>query len=162
MKATQPPICAYANFLGAIFATPPKVILTKWGIALPVSRPCQSCGEPITHRKARYCEKCRIISVECPSCATLFLVRRAEMLRQFGRRFCSHQCFGKLLGKTFGSMPRKKKYDYDLVWTKHLETGFGRRRLSRLLNIPEGAISMILRVKRLKEAPLLSFITHST
>lgn len=40
---------------------------------------------------------------------------------------------------------RARKHDYNLVWQKHLETGFGSVRLSRVLNISEHTLDNILR-----------------
>jgi hypothetical protein len=39
---------------------------------------------------------------------------------------------------------RHKQWDYSLVSKTRLETGYGARRLSKLLNIPDGTINGIL------------------
>ena len=39
---------------------------------------------------------------------------------------------------------KPKKWDYSLVWKARQETGYGAKRLSKILNIPEGTITKIL------------------
>jgi hypothetical protein len=57
------------------------------------------------------------------------------------------------MGTHFGTQKGKinhhqRKHNYDMVWQTHLQTGYGARRLSRLLGIGEPSITVILHKKR--------------
>lgn len=103
----------------------------------------------------------RIIMLECEECHTLFPRREKVVIYGIGKRgfqhvWCSRKCHGKWLGKNFGvkkgDKPRraswKTKWDHEKVWQEHLQTGWGVARLSKLLGIPCGTVTAILRKKR--------------
>jgi len=136
---------------------------------------CNNCGikfKPTQAHKSRlYCSnecknehqhKLHWITVKCAYCKGTKEVRVSQYNRQLkcsnrDINFCSKKCQGKWLSDNYGFKNRHpkyehegrpKKYDYELVWQKHLETGFGCVKLSRILNISEPTISRILRLKR--------------
>ena len=122
---------------------------------------CQVCGKTSSHK---FCsveckKKWHEIPVTCTTCGKLFTRSRRQLLAHYKEfLFCSRECFGKWAAEHYGfkahpenAMRKKPKWDYSLVWKTHLETGYGAVRLSRLLNIPERTITMILEKCRNQE-----------
>ena len=123
---------------------------------------CQVCGKTSSHK---FCsveckKKWHEIPVTCTTCGKLFTRSRRQLLAHYKEfLFCSRECFGKWTGERHGFKAhpengvrgKKPKWDYSLVWKTHLETGYGAVRLSRLLNIPERTITMILEKCRNQE-----------
>lgn len=124
---------------------------------------CQQCGTTIQQPR-RFCSlKCRFEYnhpvIECDQCGKLFRRDTSKILASarnplsFGRFFCNRHCLGKYRGlhsgfaahPEFTRRPRQRKYDYDAIWQKHIETGYGAVRLARLLHIPEPSTYAILR-----------------
>lgn len=117
---------------------------------------CLNCGKATTNR--RFCSsKCAYEYnhplVMCDYCGKLFRRLRALLCRPPSRSsnhyFCSRSCLGKWRAEKYGfkkghkSLVRRK-WDWELVWNKHAETGYGSTRLSRLMNIPVGTVATIL------------------
>ncbi len=91
------------------------------------------------------------ITLKCKQCGRDFqlkpsLYRARLRRRKFPGFFCSRRCMGKWSGAQYGFRVHQKnrKWDWGMVWQRHLETGYGARRLSRQLGIPESTISEIL------------------
>jgi len=114
---------------------------------------CSVCGKISSHE---FCsiecqKKWHQIIVECTNCGKLFTRSESELLGHYRNSlFCSRECFGKWISERYGfkahpeNCGRHKQWDYSLVSKTRLETGYGARRLSRLLNIPDGTINGIL------------------
>ena len=114
---------------------------------------CPVCGKISSHK---FCsiecqKKWHQIIVECSNCGKLFTRSESELLGHYRNSlFCSRECFGKWISERYGfkahpeNCGRHKQWDYSLVSKTRLETGYGARRLSRLLNIPDGTINGIL------------------
>jgi len=114
---------------------------------------CPVCGKISSHK---FCsiecqKKWHQIIVECTNCGKLFTRSESELLGHYRNSlFCSRECFGKWISERYGfkahpeNCGRHKQWDYSLVSKTRLETGYGARRLSKLLNIPDGTINGIL------------------
>ena len=161
--------CGAADLLAAIFGEDADKVRAKFG--LPLKRKCPICGSYL--RKGR-CNRPhstgrgRRVTIACDECGKHFerLEKRviweanhATSLIPEGKQhyFCNRKCYGKWFAKHYGFQAHPENacyrgnprhHDYDIVWQKHIETGFGCRRLGRLLNIPEGTVSFILAKKR--------------
>lgn len=125
---------------------------------------CRSCGTitlPNWDFCSKECEKAyKVVTLVCDECGQSFPRRAREVVYRLGKAgyqhyFCSKQCIGKYAGKHFGfgahpenAIGGKRKWDWDLVWQKHLETGYSASKLSRLLGIPQATIYVILKAKR--------------
>lgn len=109
---------------------------------------CFSCWDIIKQGKT--------IMLSCDVCGVLFHRSEKQVIQRLGKKngqhiFCSKKCQGKWFSQ-FGFQKghkrypkiRKRKYDYQMVWEKHLETGYGALRLSRMLDIPKKTIEYIL------------------
>jgi len=126
-----------------------------------ILRICPICGcEKAPNR--RCCSLCaekwhkdRYIQLACEVCGILYPRRAKELIYHINKRgykhqFCGKKCQGVWLAKGYGfhrNHHHRKgflKYDFDSIIGKHIETGYGTTRLSRLLNIPEGTISKYL------------------
>lgn len=129
---------------------------------------CLNCRKPTPNKK--YCSKeCRYEHthplVECDICHQLFRRRHTDLFNPssgtHNHYFCSKSCQGRWLAKNYGwrkgvkNEGKPRKYDYDLIWNKHLETGYGSRRLARILNISEPTISNVLSMYRRQNANLM-------
>ncbi|KKN63762.1 hypothetical protein LCGC14_0498660 [marine sediment metagenome] len=151
MPNTQSPCIGYNTLLAAIFGQDPKALLGRKGL-LPSkpARRCKSCGAEIDFYK-QYCSSCRQIPVKCEVCGDLVLRMRAQILRMGGHQFCGQRCHGRWLGvnKKTG---RRRKHDYEAIWSEHIRTGWGAIRLSRLLGINLGVINHALHTKRVEIA----------
>lgn len=111
---------------------------------------CPVCG---TRSKNKFCSndckiKWRQIPIICTKCGKLFFRYYSQLLADNHRRnsnvlFCSKECRNKWLVEQYG-FHSPRKYDWDEIWKRHLETGYGALRLSKLLNIPVHRISFIL------------------
>jgi predicted RNA-binding Zn-ribbon protein involved in translation (DUF1610 family) len=113
-------------------------------------------------QKILYCslecaEESRVVTFECAECGNLFprsqsiVLHEAKYHSEKKLHFCNRKCFGAYSGKHYGwavypssGGGAKRKYDWNLVWEKHLETGYGSLRLSRVLKIPDSTITNIL------------------
>ena len=123
-------------------------------------RICPQCGGT-KYQTAQLCRSCysknHRVLVACDNCDKLkeiYVSRLIFNTRHCKHWYCSRSCQTTVLGKTygFGVHPenQRKGRQYPLrwnpepVWQKHLETGYGAIRLSRLLGIPKGTVSVIL------------------
>lgn len=123
------------------------------------------CGNEFYGGHSCYCPDCRAIPIICDNCGKLFARHIMDILRQYNPEdplakasgfFCSLHCHGVWLGQGFGfrahpENSRKGKRNeerWNLVWQKHLETGFGAPKLARLLRVPEGSVGAILARRR--------------
>ena len=155
-------LCGAVDLLAAIYGKDTNKLRLKYGLPLKGKfNYCLNCGK-ITPRK--FCgAKCRheyaYIQMECVECGVLFRRNVKQWLwqknhnplaKQDANVFCSRKCYGRWFGKHHGFVAHRK-WDYDLVWKRHLETGFGAPKLSCLLNIPEATIGCILAKCRQKE-----------
>lgn len=124
---------------------------------------CPDCGG-VKGGSAQRCWRCwqksRLIPVACSYCGQITMRNAKRVINdiQKGAKyfFCNHHCRGKWLGHNHGFRPgnritKPRKWDYELVWQTHLDTGYGLSRLSRLLNIPRQSIGGILRKMRWKQ-----------
>lgn len=152
--------CGAAKLLAVIFHKDPDELKVKMG--LPPSRyRCSVCLCPISPRKDKsgICQKClrerRNISISCSECGNVFERNTSYVLSRIGRGyqhfFCNRVCVGRYAGKHygFGAHPEnagksQRKYDWDLIWSWHKLTGWGGRKLSGHLNLPESAIGMVI------------------
>ena len=120
---------------------------------------CPVCGTSSTHKFCSYeCKiKWRQIPIICTRCGKLFLRYQSQFLTDYLHHsdalFCSKECRSKWLVEQYGfqryphHMARVchiRKYNWDDVWKRHLETGYGASRLSKELNIPISTITAIL------------------
>lgn len=161
--------CGIANLLGAITGIPSDRIKRKFGLPVPEISYCPNCGA-FSSRAPRYypyCFQCGCkhtrIDLECFECHLLFKRRRSTVIYNIkhGQEYPFHskRCYGKWLARTHGftvhpenaihGQHSQRKWDKEIVWAKHFETGYGAVRLSRLLHIPVSTISNILRTKNL-------------
>lgn len=130
---------------------------------------CNYCGKEFIctklHSKLFCSKECHVnyysIPVVCDNCGKMIKISRNDFMRKVknpklkGHYFCSRKCVALRKDLSFNNIKNKwrggnpcKKWDYDYVWEKHLETGYGCSRLSRVINIPPGTISYILAIKK--------------
>lgn len=121
---------------------------------------CNQCGK-LTNNKCFCSIKCSKEFHQgefiCDQCGKIFsraIYRVMANVRNGNAEhsFCSNECKALWMVAHRSSQRgtvRSRKYDYDMVWKKHLETGFGCSRLGKLLNIDAGAVNNILKRKRL-------------
>jgi hypothetical protein len=126
---------------------------------------CNMCGEQIRKdNKSGYCKVCKVkahlVPLICDQCGTLFYRPQSDVITAAKRTngkdsltFCTKSCQGIYTANHYGFVAHPensgyRKWDWDMIWVKHLETGYGSPKLSRLLNIPESTIDVILRHKR--------------
>ena len=131
---------------------------------------CLNCGQP-TRRKLYCNRKCQheycYPLMECAQCGTLSRRRAKELISHISygqkkeRLFCGRRCQGKWGGEYYGFKPGhkghkgnlgKRKYNESTIYDCWQETGFGARKLSRILKIPCGTVSKYLRRFRDKQA----------
>ena len=100
------------------------------------------------------------MNVVCDQCGKEFIRRRSLVIRN-PHHFCGKECRARWRGLHYGfhvhpenCMKTVRKYDYDAIWQKHLETGYNARQLSELVfpDIPVPSIYAIL-VKMRKKLP---------
>jgi transcriptional regulator with XRE-family HTH domain len=113
-------------------------------------------------------EKRKRVVLKCAQCGGEFQLRPSDYRSRLRRRkvqsfFCSRHCYGVYLARHHGfgtpghiSPKWKRKWDWDMVWLRHLETGYGAPRLSRQLGIPEATIGMILSHIRMRGGVLMT------
>ena len=72
----------------------------------------------------------------CDQCGKEFIRRRSQVIRN-PHHFCGKECRARWRGLHHGfhvhpenCMTSVRKYDYDAIWQKHLETGYNARQLS--------------------------------
>jgi len=134
--------------------------LTRNVLGLPTKEELEIQKEAI--RKEN--ERLSWVTLICDTCGKKFERKQSTVLaniKQFGKQehfFCSKQCNGVWTGKHYGwpvhknvstiGCSKKKKYDYDLIWSWHKLTSFGAWKLSKELDIPESTISRILVIKK--------------
>ena len=152
-----------------------KQVLNVTDLSIDNYRSCARCGKRISPRnKTGYCNECNnkcrhelsFIAISCAECGRLFRRRACEIVWHLNhahsitgkpneRIFCSRKCLGKWRGRNHGfkvhpeNRGRTRIHDWQFIWRKHLDTGYGALRLSRLLKIPESAIAKILRKERI-------------
>ena len=119
---------------------------------------CLVCGKISTHK---FCsdecqKKWQQIPVVCTRCGKLFFRNVHRFLANYrdhsSTLFCSRNCQSRWIGEHYGfkSYPNhsgsmvKRKYNWEEVWRRHLETGYGAVKLSRQLGIPETSVAYIL------------------
>jgi len=146
-----------------------RQILRGVGMETKAPRPkqqrytCMMCGAVTINRRfcSREClSKDAWVEVACDECGRLKRIGKSALIARtkWNKHFyCSRVCAGKVIGRTFGfaahpenaALARyKRKYDYEMVWREHLETGFGSPRLSKRLGIPVSTINGILHKMR--------------
>ena len=164
--------CGVAQLLSEICGMPIDSVKQRLGLSAERIKLCLHCGKPVKPGHSFHNKECRHeyhqIKLICPECGNIFTRPQSEILFKLNHPqskngkpvehfFCSQKCLAIWAGKHYGfaahpencgSGSRAPKYDYDIVWRKHLETGFGAKKLSRLLNIPVSSISVILWKKR--------------
>lgn len=127
---------------------------------------CLVCNKKLSFKnKSGYCLLHRVesnsVPVVCSYCGKLTHRKKCEILREanhpLDKSFCNAHCRSKYLIENHiilknPSPGRKRKINYDLVWQKHLETGYGCLRLSRLFGVTSTCIAGVLRTKRIKLA----------
>ncbi len=123
---------------------------------------CMSCGIETPKSLCPDCKKAQLyIDVACDYCGTLNKYNATYVIWETKRHpdkryFCNRKCNGKYVAEHFGFIAHPeniikgkhvtpRKYDYELVWQKATETGFGVSRLSKILNISSSTISRIIR-----------------
>ena len=119
---------------------------------------CLICGK-ISPNKfcSNECQKqWRQIPIVCTRCGKLFFRDVHQLLANYRDHsdtlFCSRNCQSRWIGEHYGfkSYPNhsgsmvKRKYNWEEVWKRHLETGYGAVKLSRQLGIPETSVAYIL------------------
>ena len=155
-----------------------RQILNEYGIHLSQRRQrplCRLCYQPLS-RDATLdtCPNCRkalqMVLLPCDSCGKLLERRFQEASQSLtsprykGHFFHSRLCYGKWFAANYGfkspheteaqrecytiRRPCRRKWDWDAIWQKHLETGYGNIRLSRMLGIHHRTIENILKHKR--------------
>ena len=154
-------ICGAANLIAALFEESPAKVYRHLGLAPPTGY-CWQCGLEVAEKGTGLCLDCQkaaaFIQVACSYCGALTR-RRASAIVLFVSRygyqhfFCSRHCMGMWAAQNYGFTAHpenrgKRKYDYDMVWQKHLETGFGAIRLGRLLGMKTDTVNKILQAKR--------------
>ena len=133
--------CGAADLLAAIYEEPREQVRAKLGLP-PVPSP--------------------YIDVACSWCSQLTKRRATGVVYVVSQRgqehfFCNRSCQGKwvAVGYTSGRYPKRRRapphFDREMVWAKHLETGYGAVRLARLLGMKTVTVEKILQKKR-KEA----------
>ena len=138
---------------------PTKHLITK--------RPgkCYACPVCGTISKSEFCcddckNKWSLIPIICSGCGKLFFRTSRVLIANYRHRqgflFCSKRCTGNWLRDQYGferypkHKGQKRKYDWDLIWKLHNETGYGHKKLSKQLDIPSAAIASILHRYRQK------------
>ena len=73
------------------------------------------------------------LNVVCDQCGKEFIRRRSQVIRN-PHHFCGKECRARWRGLHHGfhvhpenCMKTVRKYDYDAIWQKHLETGYNAR-----------------------------------
>ena len=159
--------CGVAKLLAAIFGEDETRVKMKLG--LPTGPKCIRCGEVKHISKDGLCHSCwaetRLVDVSCSWCGQL----RKRPARQivwltskagYQHFFCNKVCQGHWLADNYGFVVHpenqkkgsKRKHDWDMVWQRHQETGYGPSRLSRLLGISRPTVSSILVRTRKRQA----------
>ncbi len=105
------------------------------------------CGQPIykpgrSYYSPEHRHNHLFVQIACSTCGTLKETLATRLIshtkRGYQFSFCSRRCLGVWMGKqNRGHSNRPRKYDYDKIWTAHIQTGYGAVRLSRLLGIDE-------------------------
>lgn len=155
--------CGAVTLLARIFHKDEDKLKTLYGLPLRRRNRCVKCGKLISSRdKSGLCPDCfratKKIQVSCSECGKLSLRSAALVIWDINHRgqqffFCDRHCLGRHAGKHYGfathpenisTAGKIRKWDWDMVWQKHLKTGYGGPKLSRLLGIPQPTISCIL------------------
>lgn len=111
--------------------------VSKVGVKVPIS--CTQCGKITYRRQSEVWQRQK---------------SNGKLREQF---FCSRQCFGAWMKENtilkgnkvnHATNINKRKHDYELIWAKHIETGYGQDKLSKLLNIHPSTVSYILAYKK--------------
>ena len=163
--------CNFAALLGAVFGKNPDDVVRSWGLT-PIGNMCLNCGKRIPRDNRKFCSMACFkvfakVPLVCPVCLKTFYRSAKEIVWKLNHNqstngkpiqqfFCSRQCMGSDNGVRYGfkSHPenafgkRSRKWDWDLIYKTHLNTGYGATKLSRLLGIPEGTVSTVLNKTR--------------
>ena len=119
---------------------------------------CLACGKISPNKYcSNECQKqWRQIPIVCTRCGKLFFRDVHQLLANYRDHsdtiFCSRNCQSRWIGAHYGfkSHPNhsgpgvKRKHNWEDVWKRHLETGYGAVKLSRQLGIPETSVAYIL------------------
>jgi hypothetical protein len=157
-------LCGAVKLFCAIKGYETAEVLLRFGIIPAGYKRCDYCGRLFDgYNHGVYCSpecnhKAKYTFIACDNCGKLFERLTTNLVWVTSRRgskyaFCSKFCQGQYMGIHFGTKAcvqnhYQRKYNYDMVWQTHLQTGYGTRRLARLLNIGEPSISKILHKKR--------------
>ena len=168
-----------AGLQRAHYKPPPKV----W-LCMRCGQPCPRRNTRYCSKECKYEDAHPWVA--CTGCGELFRRRLSQVTAKSRRAasgaanktprgearytldmFHSRSCYGRHIGRIVGFLahpefrgpPRRRKHDYDAVWAKHLETGWGAWRLARAMGIPVSAASWILRVKRRASSPLTTLVS---
>ena len=119
---------------------------------------CPVCGKISTNKFcSNECKKqWHQIPVVCSRCGKLFFRNIHQFLANYRDHsdtvFCSRNCQSRWIGAHYGfkSHPNhsgpgvKRKHNWEEVWKRHVDTGYGAIKLSRQLGIPETSVAYIL------------------
>jgi len=119
---------------------------------------CPVCGKISTNKFcSNECKKqWHQIPVVCSRCGKLFFRDVHQFLANYRDHsdivFCSRNCQSRWIGAHYGfkSHPNhsgpgvKRKHNWEEVWKRHVDTGYGAIKLSRQLGIPETSVAYIL------------------
>ena len=152
LKAEDISICGAAKLVAAIFGESEAQAYKRLGLNPPPGY-CWQCGLERAG-KTGLCHACwqasLYIQVACSYCGALKKQSTKHIihyaLRGYEHFFCNSQCMGKY-NKANG-IGRKRRFDWDMVWQKHLETGYGPSKLARELGMNASTVSRILKAKR--------------
>lgn len=122
---------------------------------------CNNCGKPTNHKL--FCsKKCKLefskATLICDQCGITFERRvynmKGNIIRNHSKNtFCSRRCLGLWMFDHAKRYSASKKHN--TIWSKHLETGLGLVKLSKLLNISKYTISHVLSKKRKESYELI-------
>lgn len=124
----------------------------------PPQYQCRNCMKPI--RQGIFCgnacfSQYHTVTLICSICSKPYSTTTSKAHARITRNksgfmYCSKKCYGVWFGKNYGrrKIPGDTKWDYEKIYKARDETGFGAVRLSRLLKIPQGTISVILWKRR--------------
>lgn len=162
--------CGAVKLLAAIFNKDEHRLKVRYG--LEKEQHCLNCGAVVPKYKTFCNTKChweyRHPLVECDWChrqfrrkpSKIILYPSQEKKGSKGRVFCNRSCFGHWVAEHHGFAVypehqrkgcqfNKSKYSeetIETIWLYHQLFGWGAPRLSRLLRIPEGTITVRLKI----------------
>ena len=167
MTTQTPSFCGVVDLLAAIFGTNADELRIRYGLLPKGMRACFVCGKLTKNKYRKYCSKECLwedshVPLEC-ICGKIFYRRKALVIYHLNhphpltgkpqeRFFCSQQCKGVYIAKTYGfgihqnrgDRHRLRKWDYDQVYELQDKTGWGRFKIAYTLGIPRGTVAYIL------------------